>query len=349
MIRRGLTSAAGATAAFLLSASLYAQAVSRDLMVGPELLFFQDDFSSQASVAGRASGGLAWRSRLGADLSLAVEPRAGLRVLGFDDRTSTELVMDAVAALASPQGRRLRWEVEIGPKLRAVADPPELPAYLDPGRFEFWAGAALATPVASGWEIEARGSGGLVRYTPDDWRVLDRSGYVGSVALLRALGPGLARLTLAAGGEAYVESVPTARNDTRWSLQLGWLTGEPVFLQLEADLAWNSSSRAGFDYRSRRAALLLSAPLGRGSVQFYAAVAAKTYSEPGPPGARVAPSDRDTGSFVILQVTRPLGTTTNLHLRGEWSRSETGFRDLYFQRLGLSALVSFRPAAISGS
>jgi hypothetical protein len=33
-----------------------------------------------------------------------------------------------------------------------------------------------------------------------------------------------------------------------------------------------------------------------------------------------------------------------IRLRGEWSRSETGFRDVFFQRLGFTALYSIRTA-----
>ncbi len=350
MTRLKLMTAAGSAAVFFLAgAPSHSQVVRHDVMVGPEFLFFQDDFSSEGSVAGRASGGLSWRSRVGRQLALTFEPRAGVRVLDFADRTSTEVVLDAAAILASSSpNRSLSWQVEFAPKLRAVSDPPDLPAYLDPGRAELWTSASFAASVAPGWELEARGSGGVVRYSPDEWQVLDRSGYQGSLALLHALGPGLARVTLAGGGEAYVERGLVDRDDTSWSVQAQWVTGEPIFIQLDAGFAWNGSSRDGFDYRSSRAAILISAPLGRGSAQLYSAVAAKTYTNPGPPGARVAPSDRDTGSFVIAQVTQPLGASTNLHLRGEWSRSESGFRDLYFQRFGFSALLSFRSSPSFG-
>ncbi len=343
MTRLALKTAAGATAVFFLTAApSHAQTVRHDLMVGPELLIFQDDFSSETSVAGRASGGLSWRSRLGRQ-QLIFEPRVGLRVLEFADRTSSELVLDAAAILTSSSpNRSVRWHLEVAPKLRAVSNPPDLPAYLDPGRAEVWTGGSVTTPLAPGWEIEARGYGGLVRYSPEPWQVLDRNGYRGSLALLHALGPGQARLTFAGGGESYAKQGVVERDDTNWSLQAQWVTGEPIFIQLDAGFAWNGSSRDGFDYRSGRAAVLISAPLGRGSAQLYSAVASKTYTNPGPPGARIAPSDRDTGSFVIAQVTQPLGASTHLHLRGEWSRSESGFRDLYFQRFGFSALLSLR-------
>ncbi len=343
------TTAAAAAVFFLTAAPTPSQTLRHDVMVGPELLIFQDDFSSEASVAGRASGGLSWRSRLGKMQELILEPRVGLRVLDFADRTSSELVLDAAAVFASSStNRRLRWQVELSPKLRAVSNPPDLPAYLDPGRAELSTGGSIMASVAPGWLLEARGTGGVVRYTPDQWQVLDRSGYQGSLALHRALGPGRARLTVAAGGEAYANRGVAERDDTNWSLQAQWVTGEPIFVQLDAGFAWNGSSRDGFDYRSGRAAVLISAPLGRGSAQLYSAVASKTYTNPGPPGARIAPSDRDTGSFVIAQVTQPLGDATHLHLRGEWSRSESGFRDLYFQRFGFSALLSFRSRGSTG-
>jgi hypothetical protein len=87
---------------------------------------------------------------------------------------------------------------------------------------------------------------------------------------------------------------------------------------------------------------MLSLPMGSGSAQVYAAFARKSYENPGPSDARVAPSDQDTGSLVVVQFTRPLPGGNVVRLRGEWSRSETGFRNVFFQRLGFTALYSVR-------
>ena len=88
--------------------------------------------------------------------------------------------------------------------------------------------------------------------------------------------------------------------------------------------------------------MVLSAPCGRGSILGYGALAHKSYLNPGPVDGRVAPSDQDTGSIMALQFTRPLDATHALTLRAEWSRSETGFRNDFYQRFGTSIQVNFR-------
>jgi hypothetical protein len=337
--------AAASLAALFFSAPLAAQSLRCDLRAGPEVILFQSGGLSEHAMAARASGGLVLAARPSERLALTVQPRAGLRVFAFDTLTSTEVVADVATSLGSAGRGRLRWQVYVQGKLRDLSDAPALPAYLEPGRAEGWAGAVVSAAVGGGWVLEARGSAGLVRYTPAEWEVLDRNVTLGALGLVHAIGPGTARLTLAAGGEGYSEAVePTGleRDDTRWGLRVDWATRGAIVLQLETGFAWSSSNRVGFDYRSRRFGLLLSTSLGRGSAQLYAAYAAKTYTELGPPDARVSPSDRDTGSFVVVQTTHPLGESISVHVRGEWSRSETGFRDQYFQRLGLSALLSFR-------
>ncbi|UCC71523.1 MAG: hypothetical protein JSV86_14170 [Gemmatimonadota bacterium] len=341
---RAAATAASLVAAFLFAAPLPAQSFRSDLSAGPEFLLFEANSASEGSFAARASGGFLWTARPGSQLAFAVEPRAGLRVLTFEETTSSELIADLMATFGSAgRGRGWRWQVGIRGKVRDLSDPPELPVYLEPGRGEGWADAIVAAPVGAGWMVEARGSAGFVRYTPQEWRVLDRDGALGALSINHALGPGVARFTFVVGAEDYTDPLAFGRGDGRWGFRVDWATSETIFLQLEAALAWNTSNIVGFDYRSHRAALLLSAPLGDASAQVYAGIALKTYKDPGSPDARVAPSDRDTGSFIIVQATQPLCTTTSLHVRGEWSRSETGFRDQYFQRLGFSALLSFRP------
>jgi hypothetical protein len=339
---RAAAIAAGVVATFTFGAPLPAQSLRSDLSAGPELLFFEANDVSEGSFAARASGGFFWTTR-SSSVAFAVEPRVGLRFLTFEEHLSSELIADLMASLGSAaRGGRLRWQVGVRGKLRDLTDPPQLPVYLEPGRGEGWADAVVGLPVGLGFSVEARGSAGLVRYTPEEWRVLDRNGALGALSVNHTLGPGVARLTVAVAGEEYTDPLAFNREDSRWGLRFDWATAETIFMQLEGGLSWGYSNIAGFDYRSQRAALLLSAPVGSASAQVYAGIAFKKYTDPGPPDALVAPSDRDTGSFVIVQATRPLGANTGLHLRGEWSRSETGFRNQYFQRLGFSALFSFR-------
>lgn len=319
-----------------------AQELTHDLLVGPEILFFDAGAADDLSVAARASGHLQWSPPPDDAAAFILEPRAGLRVLSFDERSSTEFVAELRESLFSiARGRRVRWYLNAQQKLRVLSDQPELPAFLEPGRFEALLGGGMSVPVVARWELEARADAGLVRYRPAAWEVLDRNVAAALIGLSHPLWMGTIRILGGTGIEEYRDVSAQGREDTRWDLRGEWVSSEPIFVQLEGGMVWNSSNRPGFEYRTWRAGLLLSLPLGSGSLQLYSALASKTYTNPGPDGALVAPSDRDTGSFVILQTVQPLGSRTNLHLRTELSSSETGFRDQYFKRVGFSVLVSF--------
>lgn len=334
-----------ALAAFLVGASeLVAQGGLRhDFMVGPEFLVFESNRLNEPAAAGRASGSLLWTTQPGRRFVFSAEPRAGLRVLSFTDETTTEFVGEMEAALLSaPPGQPVRWRLDLEGKLRTLSDRPSLPAYLEPGRYETWAGGRAAIPLVAQFDLELRGNAGLVRYDPKAWQVLDRDGIVGSLGLSHALGPGFARVSVGTTGY-YFQGAGRGREDHRWELNVDWSASETLFFQVEGGVAWNRSNLNDFAYRSLRGALLLSAPLGRGSTQLYGAFASKVYTKPTPRGdALVAPSEKDTGSFVVIQYTRSIGDHTTVHLRGEWSRSETGFRNQYFQRLGFGAMISWR-------
>jgi hypothetical protein len=81
--------------------------------------------------------------------------------------------------------------------------------------------------------------------------------------------------------------------------------------------------------------------MGSGSIQAYGALARKEYLNPGPPDSRVAPSDQDTGSILALQWTSRLGQSQEFRVQVDWSRSETGFRNQFFQRFGVGVHFAF--------
>jgi len=324
------------------SAPAAAQDFSHDLLVGPEILMFEAGPSRDLSVAARASGHLLWTPPPDDFAGFALEPRAGLRVLTFEERSSIELIAEVRESLFSvTTGGGLRWQLNGQQKVRVLSDQPELPAFLEPSRFEALLGGGLTIPLTGRLELDVRSDAGLVRYGPNDWEILDRNVASALLGLAHPLWSGTLRALAGLGVEEYRDLSAEGRQDNRWDVRAEWVSADPIYVQLEGGLVWNRSNRRGFDYRTWRAALSLSLPVGSGSAQLYGAIASKTYTDPGPAEALVSPSDRDTGSFVILQTVQPLGERTNLHLRAELSSSETGFRDQYFQRLGFGALVSF--------
>jgi hypothetical protein len=132
------------------------------------------------------------------------------------------------------------------------------------------------------------------------------------------------------------------REDVRVGLEADGSFEGIVVARVSAGLSWNDSRLPAYDYRSARAAVVLSAPWRNGSVQGYGALARQVYQNPGPEEARVAPSDQDTGSMVAVQFARPLTDSRTLGLRAEWSRSESGFRSDFYHRLGASIQLTFR-------
>ena len=325
------------------AASAAAQALTHDVLVGPEILFFESGAARDLSVAARASGHLLWTPPPDEFAGFALEPRAGFRVLTFEERSSAEFIAEVRESIYSAGAEGgVRWGLSAQQKLRVLSDQPELPAFLEPSRFEAILGGGLTVPLAGRLDLDVRTDAGLVRYGPEDWEILDRNVASALVGLAHPLFSGTARALAGVGLEEYRDLSAVGRQDNRWDVRGEWVGGDPLYVQLEGGFVWNRSNRRGFDYRTWRAAVLLSMSMGSGSAQLYGAVASKTYTDPGPAGALVSPSDRDTGSFVILQTVQPLGRRTNLHLRAELSSSETGFRNRYFQRVGFSALVSFK-------
>jgi hypothetical protein len=130
--------------------------------------------------------------------------------------------------------------------------------------------------------------------------------------------------------------------DTRFGAVADWTLEGRVVLRLSVGGAWNDSRLSAYDYRSARAAVVFSAPWRSSSIQVYGALSHRNYLHPGPEDALVAPSDQVTGSIVVLQLTRPFLATHSMAVRAEWSRSETGFRNDFYQRFGISAQLSFR-------
>lgn len=335
----------GAALVLGLTSQPLAQTTRHDFSVGPEYVVFQSDEGNVSAFAGKASGSLLWTDRLGDNVAVAIEPRGGMRAFAFQYTASEELVAEVTETLASTSAtRRLRWQATAQQKGRLLSETPTLPAYLEPTRFESWFGGRLALRLVGRWELEGQGNAGLVRYGPNEWKVLNRNGAEGSLGLLHPLAFGMLRLSAATSAHGFVDTGALDRSDRRSELRFDWTAVGALLVQVSAGIAWNNSTLPGFDFNSQRGALMFSLPMGSGSAQLYAAFARKSYQNPGPSDARVAPSDQDTGSLVVLQLTRPLASGNVIRLRGEWSRSETGFRNVFFQRLGFTALYSIRTA-----
>jgi hypothetical protein len=317
--------------------------VTRDTQIGMTFMGFRGGGVGRSGVGLRIGTSALFSRPLGGAMHLTVEPWLGARAVQLDMAAASEAAAELRGTLAgSFRAGHLRWQVTSWQKGRFLSDPLPLPAYLEPGRKEGGLAGRGALALHPDWDLEMLGGGDLVRYGPEDWKVLDRQGFNGSVGLARRGESGFARLSVMGSRHQFAAGDGLPREDTRMGVGADWSTERKVVLRLSAGMAWNDSRDPAYDARSGRAALVVSAPWRGGSIQGYGSLAHQRYANPGPEEERVAPSDEDRGSVVALQLTRPMDATHILTLRAEWSRSESGFRDDFYQRFGLSFHVSFR-------
>lgn len=319
--------------------------VTREAVLGAGAMTFHGDGDGVSGLGSRGGASFLMARPLGRSTQLIVEPAVGGRALRFDPSTITELAAELRAALAggAADGRVL-WQVASWQKGRFLSDPLPPPGYLEPGRWEGGLAGQLAVPLRDHWALEIRGGGDLVRYGPEDWKILDRQGIDAAAGVAWRGDPASVRLSLLGSRHTFArsDSPLPRREDTRTGVEVDASVAGTLVVRVSAGLAWNDSPLAAYDYTTQRLAVVLSAPRGRGSIQAYGALAHQNYLNPGPEEGRVAPSDHDSGSILALQYTLPLDATRVMGFRAEWARSETGFRNDFYQRFGVGVQVGFR-------
>jgi hypothetical protein len=320
--------------------------VTRETVLGAGAMGFRGDGRAVSGAGPKVWTTFLIARPLGATTRLMVEPALGGRGLRVDPSTVAELAGELRTTLAGAPGTGgVRWQLLSWQKARFLSDPLPAPGYLDPGRAEGGLAGHLAIPVHGAWTVELRGGGDLVRYGPEEWKILDRHGLNAAAAMVWRDTPVSARISLLGSRHAFGRSASTLgtrREDTRVGLEADASLDGRAVLRASAGMAWNQSPIPAYDFRTQRLALALALPRGNGSVQAYGALAHQTYLNPGSEDARVAPSDHDTGSTLALQYTLPLDARRVLAIRAEWSRSVTGFRDDFYQRVGVGVQIGFR-------
>ncbi len=320
--------------------------VTRQVALGTGVTAFLGDGGESLAPGPKLSGALVFSRPLAEGLGLTVEPSVGAQALRSNQSVFTELVGEVRETLTgNPSTGGPQWLVTSWQKGRFLSDPLPAPGYLEPGRVEGGLAGRLTLPFRIRWSVEAEGGADGVRYEPEDWKVLDRQGVNGALGLAWRGNARAARVSLRASHHGFSDLATeglASRRDTRIALEAdGFLEGSWV-ARLTVGGAWNQSRIEAYDFRSVRAVLLLSAPWGKGSLQGYAAIAHQVYLNPGPEDARVAPSDQDSGAILSLQYALPLEAGRTLLFRGGWSRSQTGFREDFYERFGVSAHLAFR-------
>jgi hypothetical protein len=322
------------------------EVVTREAVVGTSVMGFRSAGERLVGLGPKVGASWLYSRSLAGDVRLTVEPSLGGRAVRADPITAAEVAGEVRETVAGAAGDgRFRWQVMSWQKGRFLSDPLPLPGYLEPGRLEVGLASRVAIPLGGGWDFAASGGGDLVRYRREEWKVLDRHGANGTVGAAWQGVSGSGRIAVI--GSYHTFPGPgllwePRREDVRWGLEADGSFEGSVVARISAGLAWNDSRLPAYDYRSARAAVVLSSPWGGGSVQGYCALAHQIYRNTGPEEARGAPSDQDTGSMVAVQFARPLTDSRTLGLRAEWSRSESGFRSVFYHRLGASVQATFR-------
>ncbi len=318
-------------------------AVTRETGVGLGVTSFRRQGEGRSGLGLKVGSTLFLTRAVGTSTQLAVEPWVGARSVHLNPGSSAEVAAEFRETLTgATSAGRLRWQATSWQKGRFLSDPLPLPAYLEPGRREGGVAGRLVVSLRAPWAVEVGGGGDVVRYGPEDWSALDRQGVQGSVALARHEPSSSARVSLLASRHGFSHAGDSSRVDTRIGLGADGSLDGKVVVRLSAGVAWNDSRVSAYDFRSGRAAVVVSAPLGRGSVQGYGAFTHQSYLNPGSWDRRSAPSDEDTGTLLAVQVTRPMGADRALTWRAEWARSKTGFGNESYQRFGTSVQVAFR-------
>lgn len=320
--------------------------VAQETTVGVGLLAFRGKGTATSAPGPKVSSSLLASWPLGRVGVLTVEPSVGGRGIRTASSLFTELVGEVRETLSRVgPGRGIGIQVSAWQKGRYLSKGLPEPAYLEPGRLEAGLLGRLTLPLAPKWQLTAEGGGSGVRYEPEAWKVLDRQGFSGALRVDRSGLSRSIRLSLLASHHGFPHSRSDwvqSRFDTRLGVELDGSVENHWVLRFSLGGAWNQSRLSAYDFWSGRGAMIISTPWGKGALQAYLAVARQEYLNPGPEDSRVAPSHQDSGAMVSIQYGLPLDSTYRLLFRGFWSRSQTGFRDAFYERFGISVHVSCR-------
>jgi len=318
--------------------------VTREMTLGVTLMTFKGEGNGRMGL--RLSGGssVLFSSIIGGGMQLTVEPWLGGRAVQLGPSSTSAEVAGEVreSLLGAMGGGKVSWQVTAWQKGRFLSDPLPLPAYLEPGRKEGGLASRAAVFLHPQWAVELGGGGNIIRFGPEEWKSLDGQGINAQAALVRNWVSGSARLSAMTSRRGFSLEGDARREDTLMGVGADWSLEGRALVRLTAAVAWNDSRLQAYDYRSERATVVLALPWRGGSILAYGALSHRTYMNPGSEDVRVAPSDQDTGSILVFQLTRPADKTHVVTFRAEWSRTNTGFRNDFYQRLGISAQLGFR-------
>lgn len=134
------------------------------------------------------------------------------------------------------------------------------------------------------------------------------------------------------------------RRDKTLNVGATWTLRSSIFVQAGVEGTFNrsNSSRPEYDALSLRA--VMSVPLPKElSVNLFGVLTAKRYVTRTEFARLVPGEEADNASVVYLELVRPLLVNLDGAVRFTWNRAETDIGGAYFERVGATFLVRFRP------
>jgi hypothetical protein len=321
----------------------------------------RDSTETAAAVVGELGirGDGAWRRNGGTWASIFFD--GGVRQFsarGFEQRdyAPREWVGQLELGLHRPLGARTSASAYGGVRGRDVEDRAPMPLFLQASHLALEAGAALRTSAGHFTRLEVGVGGERVGYIAPAFapqvRLLDRESVSTQVTGAYDLGEGhglegFVALDLASYREQVTfDPDDPFRRDRTVRGRLGWSYEGSVLVRAGVEGRVNRSNSRRPEYNSLTIDGQLSAALpGSAVATAYVVLTAKRYRE-AIAFARLLPGEEaNSASLAYLTVSRPLAMNLDTALRLGWTRAETETGGEYFQRLGLSFLLTYRPAS----
>lgn len=319
----------------------------------------RDSTESAAALVGELGirGDLAWRRNGATRAWLSVDGGARqFTARGFEQRdyAPREWVGRAEVTGLHPVGDRTVLMAFAGVRGRGVEDRPPMPLFLQPTHRAVTGGGALRV-YPEGWElVELSFSGERADYSAPEFapqiRLLDREMFTTQFSVERAAAETHAIETfLAMDRSAYREQETfnpddPFRRDTTLRGRIGWSHRGDFLARVgvEGRMNRSNSRRPEYDSVTLDGQLTVAVP-GSAIASAYVVLTAKRYRE-STPFARLLPGEEaNSASLVYLTLSRPVTRNLDSGMRLGWTRAETETGGEYFQRLGLSFLLTYRP------
>lgn len=283
---------------------------------------------------------------------------AGLRqfaAMGYElrDYAPREWASRFQLSYGRPLGDLGRLTVRMGYRGRWVEDRPPLPLFLQPGYESFRGSAALELfpiqGVALDGTADLEGADyGASRFFPD---ILDRRSQ-GIELGARTVGSDFwsVRFFTSFRWSQYRDQ-PTSltedpfRRDRAVNIGATWSGHGQVAtnLGIEGTVNRSNSNRPEYDAVSVHGDLTASLPIWELSTTVFTLFTWKSYVHVVEFDRLVPGEEADNASIVYLDLGRPLAENLDGVLRFGWTRAETDIGGSYYQRLGTTLLLNFRP------